>query len=55
VTAKRLEACLAVDMVVAWRIHYLTKLSRETPDVPYTEYFEESEWKILTAFVKKTQ
>jgi hypothetical protein len=54
-TAKRLEACLAIDMVVAWRIHYLTKLCRETPDVPCTEYFEEAEWKALVAFEKKAQ
>ena len=32
--ANRLKACLAIDLVVAWRIHYLTKLGRETPDVP---------------------
>jgi hypothetical protein len=39
--ADRLEACLAIDMVVAWRIFHLTKLGRETPDVPCTVYFEE--------------
>jgi hypothetical protein len=30
--AGRLEACLGMDMVVAWRIYYLTMLGRETPD-----------------------
>ena len=29
--ASRLESCLAIDMVVAWRIYYLTKQGRETP------------------------
>lgn len=30
--AERIEACLAVDMVVAWRIFYLAHLGRQTPD-----------------------
>jgi len=51
--AHRLEACLAIDLVVAWRIHHLTKLGRETPDVPCSIYFEEAEWKALTTFVTK--
>lgn len=50
--AERIEACLAVDMVVAWRIHHLTKLGRETPDVPCTVFFEDGEWKALTAYIK---
>lgn len=51
--ADRIEACLAIDMVVAWRIYYLTKLGREVPDVPCTVFFEEAEWKALVAY--KTQ
>ena len=53
-TAKSLTACLAVDMVVAWRIFHLTKLGRETPDAPCTVYFEEAQWKALVCFVKRT-
>ena len=52
-SANRLEACLAIDLVVAWRIHHLTKLGRETPDVPCSIYFEEAQWKALTTFVTK--
>lgn len=52
-SANRLEACLAIDLVVAWRIHHLTKLGRETPDVPCSVYFEEAQWKALSAFVTK--
>ncbi|MGH9390497.1 MAG: IS4 family transposase, partial [Vicinamibacteria bacterium] len=44
-TADSLEACLAVDMVVAWRIFHLAKLGRETPDAPCTVYFEDAQWK----------
>jgi hypothetical protein len=49
--ADRLEACLAIDLVVAWRIFHLTKLGREVPEVPCTVYFEEHEWKALVAYV----
>ncbi|MBA4419340.1 MAG: hypothetical protein C0392_15770 [Syntrophus sp. (in: bacteria)] len=53
-TAESLEACLAIDMVVAWRIHHLTKLGREVPDSPCMLFFEEAEWKALHIFVNKT-
>jgi hypothetical protein len=49
--AERLEGCLAIDMVVAWRIVHLTKLGREVPDVPCTIFFEEAQWKALVALV----
>ncbi len=48
--ADRLESCLAIDMVVAWRIFYLTKLGREVPDVPCTVFFEDAHWKALVAY-----
>jgi hypothetical protein len=51
--ADRIEACLAIDVVVAWRIFHLCKLGRETPDVPCTVFFAEAEWKGLVAFVTK--
>ena len=49
--ATRIEACLAIDMVVAWRVYHLTKLGREVPDVPCTVFFEDAEWIALTAFL----
>ena len=51
--AERIETCLAIDMVIAWRIYYLTKLGRETPDIPCSVFFEESEWKALVVFKTK--
>lgn len=45
--ADSLQACLAIDLVVAWRVMYLTKLGRETPDIPCSVFFEEAEWKAL--------
>jgi hypothetical protein len=53
-TADRLETCLGVDMVVAWRIYYLTMLGREKPDLPCTVFFKEIEWKALCCFVNET-
>ncbi len=53
-TADRIESCLGIDMMVAWRIIYLTRLGRDTPDVPCTVYFEEAEWKALSAYIAKT-
>ena len=53
-TANRLETCLGVDMVVAWRIYYLTMLGRETPEMPCTVFFKEIEWKALCCYVNKT-
>ena len=52
-SADRIEACLAIDMVVAWRIFHLTKLGRETPDVPCTVYFEDIQWQALVGFIHK--
>jgi hypothetical protein len=53
-TADRIEACLGVDMVVAWRIYYLTMLGRETPDTPCTVFLKDVEWKALCCYVNKT-
>jgi len=53
-TADRLQTCLGVDMVVAWRIYYLTMLGREKPDLPCTVFFQDIEWKALCCYVNKT-
>ena len=52
-SADRLESCLAIDLVVAWRILHLTKLGRETPEVACTVFFEEQQWRALVAFVRR--
>ena len=49
-----LERCLAIDMVVAWRIYHLSKLGREVPDHPCTIFFQGAEWKALYILVNKT-
>lgn len=52
--AYRLESCLAIDMVVAWRVYFLTKQGRETPDIPCDVFLKEEEWKVLYSFVNNT-
>jgi hypothetical protein len=52
-TLHRLCNCLAIDMVIAWRIFHLTMQGRETPDLPCGVYFAPDEWKALTTFVRK--
>ncbi len=44
------NASSMIDLVVAWRILHLTKLGRETPDVPCSVFFEDAEWKALVAY-----
>jgi hypothetical protein len=51
--AERLEACLAIDLVVAWRIHHLTKLGREVPQAPCTVCFEQPQWQSLMIFTDR--
>lgn len=44
---ERLQTCLAIDRVVARRIHYVTLLGREVPDMPCDVLFGKAEWKAL--------
>ena len=53
--AHRLLNCLAIDLVVAWRIYHLTTLGEQTPQVPCTIYFTDPEWKALCTFVSRTK
>jgi hypothetical protein len=49
------ENCLAIDLVVAWRIEHIKRLARETPQAPCTVAFEEHEWQALLAFKRPDQ
>ncbi len=46
---------LAVDSVVAWRVLYLTLLSREVPQMSCSALLEAYEWQALYCFVHKTK
>ncbi len=54
-TLDRLCNCLAIDMVVAWRIFFLTMQGREAPELDCALYFTDNEWKALTTFMQKTK
>lgn len=43
----RLERCLTIDMITAWRLMYLTMLGRETPEVASDLLFSEQEVEVL--------
>ena len=49
----RLKNCLAIDLVIAWRIFYLTMQGRQTPDVSCESFLDEEEWKVLAMYKKK--
>ena len=53
-TLERLRTCAAIDIVVAWRVLYLTVLSRHVPNAPASNYFADHEWKALYCFIHKT-
>ncbi len=52
-SADSIESCLAIDMVVAWRIFWLVKQGRETPELPCDVFFKEDQWKVLSAVVRQ--
>ena len=49
------QNCLAIDLVVAWRIEHLKKLARTEPLAPCSIAFEEHEWQALLAFKRPDQ
>jgi hypothetical protein len=45
--ADRLKKLITILSIVAWRLHVLTKLQREAPDLPCTEVLTTIEWNAL--------
>jgi len=52
--AKSLQACLAIDLVVAWRVYWLTMVGREQPDTPADQLLSADEWRVLSAWATGT-
>jgi hypothetical protein len=46
-----LERCLPFDLLVAWRVHLLTRLGRDTPCLPATVAFAPEELQALYSFL----
>ena len=45
-----LESCLAIDLVVAWRVYWMTMVGREKPTTPCDQILNEEEWHVLSAW-----
>jgi hypothetical protein len=52
-TADRLIRFVTLKSVIAWRMHWLTIISRQAPETPCTAVFSDSEWKSVCAFKAK--
>ena len=50
---ERIEAALAVYLVVAWRVLYLTRLGRAVPDLSCEVAFSSQEWKAVYLVSKR--
>lgn len=51
----RLQRYLALDLVVAWRVLYLTLAGRQTPDLPCSAVLEPSQWQALYCYVHRVR
>jgi hypothetical protein len=49
----RLTSCLAIYMIVAWRVLLTTMLGRKCPDMPCDRLFDEAEWKSVYMVIYK--
>jgi hypothetical protein len=52
-TADRIKPCLAMYMIVAWRVLYATMLGRECPELSCEVIFAEAEWKSVWTVQKQ--
>jgi hypothetical protein len=50
---ERLLPCLAVYLIVAWRVLYLCRLGRSCPEISCEAVFEPAEWQSLYVVVKR--
>lgn len=52
-TTERLQRCLAVYAIVAWRLLWLTYQARVTPDIPCTVVLQTHEWQALYCYIHR--
>jgi hypothetical protein len=50
----RLQVCLAMYLIAAWRVLYVLKLGRACPDLGCDAVFTEAEWKSVYVIAKQT-
>jgi Transposase DNA-binding/Transposase Tn5 dimerisation domain len=49
----RLQVCLAMYLIVAWRVLYVLKLGRECPEMSCAAILSEAEWKSVYVIAKR--
>lgn len=54
-TLDRILNCLAVYLIISWKVMYLCRLGRECPDISCELIFEPSEWKSVYMTVRKKE
>jgi hypothetical protein len=54
-TVERLGSCIAMYLIIAWRVLYLTMLGRKCPDILCDVAFEDEEWRAVWIVVKRSQ
>ena len=52
-TLERLLPCLAVYLIVAWRVLFLCRLGRSCPEMSCEAVFEPAEWKSVYVVVRR--
>ncbi len=52
-TRARLEPCLGLCLVLAWRLHAVTRLGQQTPTAPCTVALADAEWRVLALLVTR--
>lgn len=50
----RLQVCLAMYLIVAWRVLYVLKMGRECPEMLCDAIFTEAEWKSVYVIANRT-
>lgn len=52
-TMNRIQNCLAIYSVIAWKVLYLCHVGRECPELPCNIIFSDSEWKSVYTIITK--
>lgn len=52
-TMNRIQNCLAIYSVIAWKILYLCRIGRDCPELPCDVIFCDSEWKAVYTIITK--
>lgn len=53
-TEPRMLNCIAVYMIIGWRLHSITTIARRDPGRPCTEVYSDQEWKMIWIMKSKT-